>query len=275
LITSLLYELPFESLSVVVAVVFVGFYWAGAMALRPVFRSLVRSGGGDNEIVGAVVASFGVLYGLLMSLITVAAYQNMNEVEAKVEAEAAALVALHRDVSEYPSPLREQLQERLKNYCRHIIDDEWPFLRQGQHPRGAYAHLEPIILGLIDLDDHSDRNKVIQGLAIDHFERLAEYGRERRTASETAIPVVMWYVLIVGTLINIGLLWTFDMRFITQLFLGGLVAFFLGALILLIAVLERPYRSREFGVSPQAFELAHSIMLDEPLPSGPYAREER
>jgi hypothetical protein len=160
-------------------------------------------------------------------------------------------------------------------YCRHIIDDEWTLLRQGQHPRKSYSYLEPIILDLIDLDDHSDRNKVIQSLAIDHFEELAKLGRERRNASETAIPTVMWYVLIVGTLINFGLMWSFDMRFITQLFLGGLVAFFIGALILLIAVLERPYRSREFGISPQAFELAHSIMVNEPIPSGPTALDER
>ena len=37
------------------------------------------------------------------------------------------------------------------------------------------------------------------------------------------------YVVIVGTIINFGLMWSFDMRFITQLFLGALVAFFLGA----------------------------------------------
>lgn len=270
MITGLLYELPLEQLSALVAIVFVGTYWAGAIALRPIFRSLVRSSGGDNDIVGSVLSSFGVLYGLLMSLITVAAYENMNDVEAKVEAEAAALVALHRDVSEYPSPLRESLQAKLRVYCQHIIEDEWTLLRQGQHPRRSYEYLEPIISDLLELQDHSDRDQVIQSLAIDHFEKLADLGRQRRNASETAIPTVMWYVLIVGTMINFGLMWSFDMRFITQLFLGGLVAFFLGALILLIAVLERPYRSQEFGISPQPFELAHSIMVNEPGIGSPY-----
>ena len=275
MVTELLYELPLKQLSALVAIVFVGTYWGGAIALRPIFRSLVRSKGGDNDIVGSVLASFGVLYGLLMSLVTVAAYQNMNEVQAKVEAEAAALVALHRDVSEYPSPLRGQLEDMLRIYCRHIIDDEWTLLRQGQHPRKSYEYLEPIIANLLALEDLSDRNKAIQSLAISHFEILADLGRQRRNASETAIPTVMWYVLIVGTLINFALMWSFDMRFITQLFLGGLVAFFLGALILLIAVLERPYRSHEFGISPQPFQLAHSIILNEPGPDGPYRLEAR
>ena len=155
----------------------------------------------------------------------------------------------------------EQLRSQVKEYGRRIIKDEWPKLRQGEHPRGAQAQLEEIIRGLTALKDHSDRSRVIQSLAIQHFEEVAKLGRQRRTAAETSIPAVMWYVVIVGTIINFCLMWSFDMRFTSQLFLGGLVAFFMGALILLIAVLERPYRSREFGISPATFELALELML--------------
>ena len=73
----------------------------------------------------------------------------------------------------------------------------------------------------------------------------------------------MWYVVIVGTLINFALMWLFDMKFVTQLFLGGLLAFFLGALILLIAVLERPYRSVDFGVSPQAHQMVLQVITND------------
>ncbi len=271
MLTTLLYDLPLEALSALVAIVFVGVYWVGTVALRPFFRALVRSNGRDNEIVGSVVASFGVLYGLLMSLITVAAYQNMNDVNSKVEAEADSMLSLYRYVGRYPSPLREDLREDLRVYCRRIIDDEWPLLRKGQHPRGANAHLEPIVLQLISLKDPSDQEKYIQQFSIQHFEEMASLGLQRRNAAETAIPTVMWYVVLVGTLINFGLMWSFDMRFLTQLFLGGLVAFFLGALILLIAVLERPYRSREFGISTSAFELTHSIMMEEMMEPSPNA----
>ena len=271
MLTSLLYDLPLEALCALVAIVFVGVYWVGTVALRPVFRSLARSNGRDNEIVGSVLSSFGVLYGLLMSLITVAAYQNMNDVRSKVEAEADSMLSLYRYVGQYPSPFQQELREDLRGYCRRIIDDEWPLLRKGQHPRGAGSHLEPIVLQLISLTDPSEQEKYIQQLSVQHFEEMANLGLQRRNAAETAIPTVMWYVVFVGTLINFGLLWSFDMRFLTQLFLGGLVAFFLGSLILLIAVLERPYRSRQFGISPIAFELTHSIMMEEAMEPDPNA----
>ena len=71
---------------------------------------------------------------------------------------------------------------------------------------------------------------------------------------------MMWYVVIVGTVINFALMWMFVMPFVTQLFLGGALAFFLGALILLIAVLERPYRSIEFGVSSDPYDMVNQVI---------------
>jgi len=37
----------------------------------------------------------------------------------------------------------------------------------------------------------------------------------------SGIPAVMWYVVVVGALLNLSIVWLFDMRLITQLFLGG------------------------------------------------------
>ena len=118
------------ALVVIVAVVFVGAYWVGSVAVRPIVRQLARSGRGDNEIVGAVLAAFGVLYGLLLSLIAVAAYENLNLVESQAANEASAILALHRDVGEYPSPLKERLQAQLRDYCQMITDEEWPLFAQ-------------------------------------------------------------------------------------------------------------------------------------------------
>jgi hypothetical protein len=250
-------------LAILVAVLFVGVYWLGCIVLRPVFRQLVRTSGRDNEIVGSLLAAFGVLYGLLLSLIAVGAYQSLNLVESQTAGEATAMLALHRDVAEYPSPLRERLQANIRKYCRFIIDEEWPLLREGVHPVGATPQTKLILEELLDLDTDSRRDEVVQTMAIGHYESMVEFGRHRRFASTAAIPTVMWYVVIVGAIINYGLMWSFEMRFITQLFLGGLLAFFLGALILMLAVLDRPYRSREFGVTPQAFSLVYEVMQQE------------
>ncbi len=255
-----LYELPIGMLAVLAAVGFVGSYWVGCVFLRPILRIFVRSRGGDNSVVGTLLSAFGVLYGLLLSLIAVAAYQNLNDVDRVAGNEASALLALYRDVAEFPAPQNAQLCNVLRDYCRAIIHEEWPVQRQGQIPLGSNRFLEPLRKGILDVEPTSQRDELVQAEALKHLEELTDNGRHRRFAARTGIPTVMWYVVIVGTVINFLLMWLFEMRLTAQLFLGGLLAFFLGTLILLIAVLDRPYRSVEFGVSPTAFEMADKVM---------------
>jgi hypothetical protein len=72
----------------------------------------------------------------------------------------------------------------------------------------------------------------------------------------------MWYVVIVGAIINIALVWLFEMKLVTHLFLGGLLSFFLGAEILLIAVMDNPFRG-DVSISPEAFEAVYATTMAE------------
>lgn len=86
-----------------IVLVFVAMCWLGIFALRPVVKHLVQQQPGLNETVGDFLQYFGVIYGLLLGLLAVATYQNLSDVEKTVGNEAAALGALYRDVSAYPS----------------------------------------------------------------------------------------------------------------------------------------------------------------------------
>jgi hypothetical protein len=60
-------------------------------------------------------------------------------------------------------------------------------------------------------------------------------------------------VVLVGAILNIALIWLFDMKLITQLFLGGILSFFLGTMILLIGVMDRPFQGA-VSVSSEPFQ---------------------
>jgi hypothetical protein len=72
----------------------------------------------------------------------------------------------------------------------------------------------------------------------------------------------MWYTVAVGALINMALIWMFDLRLRSHLVLGAAISFFTGTMICLIVLLDNPYRG-EVGVSPQAFELIYNQMMSE------------
>jgi hypothetical protein len=249
-------DLPIALLEAFTAIVFVGVYWTGCFVLRFCFKY----GGSDNTIVGTVMSAFGVLYGLLLGLVAVSAYENLSDVEAEVSSEASSILALYRDVSGFSEPSREDLKTKLSVYCKFILEKEWPQLRQGVVPLNSVPQIEMIRIAILDFKPDSRKTELIQAQAVKHFEEMAEHGRKRRYAALAGIPSVMWYVLIVGTIINFILMWMFEMPLRTHLFLGGILSFFLGALILLIVVLERPYRSHEYGVNPDPYEMVYQVM---------------
>jgi hypothetical protein len=85
-------------------------------------------------MVGFALSSFSVLYGLLVGLLAVAAYQNFSSVADIVDKEASSLGALYRDLEGYPEPTKGRLQDELRDYTRNVIDKSWPLQRLGIVP---------------------------------------------------------------------------------------------------------------------------------------------
>ncbi len=69
--------------------------------------------------------------------------------------------------------------------------------------------------------------------------------------------------MVVGALINMLLVWMFDIGFAAHLVLGGLTAFFTATMLCLIALMDNPYRG-ELSVSPEAFQLIYDGLMKKP-----------
>ena len=76
----------------------------------------------------------------------------------------------------------------------------------------------------------------------------------------SGMPMAMWYTVVLGAILNFVLLRLFDLRRGNLLLLGGLIAFFTGTLICLIAMLDNSYRG-DVSVSPEALELAYEQLF--------------
>jgi hypothetical protein len=248
-----IYTLPIRSLAVWVALIFVGYCWIGGTLLRPLLQPFVRSRTSANEIVGYVLSSFGVFYGLLLGLIAVAAYQNYSRVESNVVQEVSSMETLYEGVSTFPAPHGENLSWLLRDYCRWVIKYGWPEYRNGEVPELGAVKLKAFHERMLAFEPESRTEQIIFGETLRQFNVFLDKQRVREQSVRTGIPSIMWYVVFVGAILNIALIWLFDMRYITMIFLGGILSFFLGAMILLIAVMDNPFRGA-VSISPEPFE---------------------
>lgn len=257
-----IYDVQTPTLALIIAGIFVGFFWVGSFLIRPVLRTFVRRGSGTNDIVGYILSCFGVFYGLLLGLIAVAAYQNLNRAEENVSREAVALTALYQDLWAYPEPLRQALRDELREYTSYIIEAAWPLQRNGAIPVEGRQKILKFRDSLLSFEALTPRQVVFHTETLREFNEYYEARRMRLHDVHSGIPAVMWYVVIVGAIINLAIVWMFDTRIINQLLLGGMLAFYMGTMIFLIAAMDNPYRG-DVSVSSEAFQEAYEVMVSD------------
>jgi len=256
------YDLTTTTFAILMIAVFVVFYWLGAIFVRPFLRQFIKNTRGANDVVGYILSCFCVFYGLLLGLIAVTAYQNSSDTSANVTREAAALSALYEDVSRYPDPYGQNLAWLLRDYTRYVIKYAWPLQRRGIIPVEGTIRAQAFEEKLLDFEPQTSAQEILHAEALRQFNNFLEARRMRLFSVNTCIPSVMWYVVILGAVLTMVMVWLFDMKLLAHMLLGGMLAAYLGTMIFLIAAMDNPFRG-EVSVSPEPFEALYKHMVSE------------
>jgi hypothetical protein len=247
-----IYDLSNWSLAVMFAVLFVGVTWFGIIFFRPIVWFWMRNQTGRNELVGNTISSLSVFYGLLMGLLAVASFSNFEEVENNVKHEATNLATLYHGISHYPEPFQPYLQDQIANYTLYTIEQVWPAQQRGEQARYDNLMVAAIQDNLLLFEPAGKAEEILHAATLRRFDAFIEARRARESGVNAGIPGVFWYVLALGALINIVLLWLFDMKLSVHLILGGIVAFFLSVVISVIVAMDNPLRG-ELSVSAEPY----------------------
>src|SRR5215472_18998124 len=89
---------------------------------------------GINDAVSGTVQAIGVFYGITVGLIAVGVWNTNASSSDLVSREASAVSGLYRDVGGFPSPIREDLSGKLREYLDVVINQEWPEQKKGKDP---------------------------------------------------------------------------------------------------------------------------------------------
>jgi hypothetical protein len=259
-----LYDVETSTMVAIVSAFFVGATWLGTLFIRPFVRTFVRRQPGANDLVAYLLGAHGVYFGILLGLLSVEAYGNFTSSEDLVEEEASRLAALYRDSSAYPPPIRNDLTDVLRQYTRFIIEEAWPQQQKGIIPKEGVAFINRYQDTLLSFEPKNKAQEILHAETLGLFNATVEARRKRIDAIESEIPDILWYVVYIGAAINLLLIWLLDMRLMTQLFLGGIISFFLAALIALVGAMDKPFRG-EVSVSADPYKDVYQQLMKPPL----------
>ena len=248
-----IYDIPVWLLGISTIMVFIAVSLLGLVVSRNWIYQKMHLSNESNEAINGYFAGVGVLYGLLMGLVAVAAWGNFENVDDIASKESAAIAALYRDVSALDQPAKKSLQQELEKYTRYVIEVAWPAHQKGETPPGGSLILSEFHRHLGNYHPQSIEQQILMTEAVSAFNKLIEVRRARLSAVNTGIPAVFWVTILFGTVFTIALSYFFHVSsFRTHMILTAVYSGFLGSAIFLIVALDHPFRG-DFSVSADAY----------------------
>jgi hypothetical protein len=265
ILTSWLNGLPPWALALVLCAFFLFITLTGIVLIHPLMRRMIHSARQANDVVIFAAANYGLIYAVLLGLLTVATFQTTKDLEDHIGLEASSLSTMYHSAEDYPEPLRSQLRADLRDYTHYVIEKDWPAHRRGETPKGGEHRLEAIRDALYAFEPESKTQEVLHDEIIRQFNTLNVAREQRLGAVSSSMPSVLWYVVILGGVLTIMFLWMIHMDLVPQIFLGGITAIFLGVMTFLIYAMDHPLQGA-VSVGPEPFQSVFDLVMkwDEP-----------
>lgn len=237
---------------------------AGLVLVRRHLLPRLHYHDGANDAVSGTVQAIGVFYGITVGLIAVGVWNTNSNAAELVSKEAVAIGALYRDVNSYPSPVREELRAKLREYTVFVIEVAWPAQKRGQ---GQVINNGTVILDDFQHKLHSFQpanvsQAALHGEALRAYNTLIEYRRLRVDAVGGGLSNVMWAVIWVGAAISIGIAYFFNIPDVKlHSILVALMGGFLAMVLFMIIINDKPF----FGyvsISSDPYKLILERVID-------------
>ena len=219
---------------------------------------------GANDAVSGTVQAIGVFYAITVGLIAVGVWNTDSNASDLVSKEAASIGSLYRDVSGYPSPWRDELRGKLREYTVFIINEAWPAQQtgHGQTVTGGVKLLDDFQVKLYSFQPSNTSQAALHSETLRAYNTLIEYRRLRIDAVGGGLSMVMWTVIWVGAAISIGVAYFFNIPDLKlHAILVGLMGGFLAMVLFMIVINDKPFYGYT-SISSDPYRLILERLID-------------
>ena len=202
----------------------------GSAFLQPIIARLLRGEKDPNTPVALLLNAFTLYYGVLLALLSISVFENYNKAQDTIGREAASIVALYRNLGGYPEPLRTSLIDALRRYVDEETGPGWREQRGGRSSKPGMLLVDELNRQLLSFrPDRQSGDDILHRETLRSFGEFVDRRRLRIQAAGTSIPAIIWYVVLTGAILNVLVLWLFDLGRTTHIVLGGVLTLFIGS----------------------------------------------
>ena len=209
---------------------------------------------------GAGIFSFlGTAFAVLLAFVVLEAFQNFNDARSSAEEEATNVVELSRYAAYFTADDRNRLVGDLICYGRAVANIEWKLMETGQRSPVVQAWVERFEKAIRQVQPSGDAQSQAFLRLLEQDATRTGARRERLTEASRPLPGPVWFILLLGAVLTIGIALLFADRrevFLVQASLMAAVCALVTSGLLLVWFLDHPY-----GFSPGNIRPTEMIRL--------------
>lgn len=214
-----------------------------------------------NDLLNYFVIALGAFYSITLGLISVDTWEYYKDSSQLTHNEAAFISSLYQDISYYPEPVSEQLQQELKKYVDYVVHTEWDLQRDGVIPQVYNIPMTTFQKTLYSFQPDTVKNQLIHSETLTKYNDLIKIRLDRLNSIREGLPSELWLVIFTEAFLLMFLFGFFvdanaKLHKLLILCLGIIV----GTTIFLVAAMNYPYRG-DLSVTSEPFELVLNEMF--------------
>ncbi|MEU5213493.1 hypothetical protein [Streptomyces sp. NPDC020742] len=205
------------------------------------------------DVIEYLTMMVGVVYAIVLGLAIAGVWEARSAAEDTVRTEAQALHEVSARARAYPVPVRDRIRSDVRAYASHVVHKEWPMMaEQGQLTRRGTELLATVRADVTDYRPANDFEAQSYQPLVDQVGAVDAARSARADAADSTLPGVVWFGLITGGAISIGVIFTLQIRRSgRELLMAGLFSALIAFLLFLVWDFDAPFsRGISAGAEP-------------------------
>ncbi|MFF7356628.1 DUF4239 domain-containing protein [Streptomyces filipinensis] len=206
------------------------------------------------DVIEYMTMWIGVVYAIVLGLAIAGVWEARSSAQDYVQSEAQALHEISERVRVYPPEVRDRIRDDVNTYVGYVVHHEWKTMAHDERvsDRGTEL-LQKVRQDVTDYQPKNDFEAQAYQPLLDQITAADQARNARADSTGATMPPVVWWGLLTGALITIGMVFALQIRRTRrELVLAGLFSATIAFMLFLIWDFDAPY-SRGIAVTAEPF----------------------
>ncbi len=195
------------------------------------------------DVIEYMTMMIGVVYAIVLGLAIAGVWEGRSAAQESVRQEAQALHEISARSEVYPAEVRDRIRDDVDTYVTYVVHTEWRHMADhGSLSERGTELLDQVRRDVTDYVPKTDHEGQAYQPLVDQVAAVDDARSVRGQGAEATMPGVVWFGLIIGALVAVGLIFTLQIRRTPrELLLAGLYSALIAFLLFLIWDFDAPF----------------------------------